>query len=69
MAGSVRTLLRLLIFSGFVVLAFCGLLGYRAFRLLAANEAATQHSREISRAFESLLTAATDAETGQRATC
>lgn len=66
MASSARNLLRVLILSGFVVLALCGLAGYRAMRLLAVNEAATQHSRKISRAFELLLTTVTDAETGQR---
>jgi PAS domain S-box-containing protein len=66
MARSARSLLRLLILSGFVVLSLCGLLGYRALKRLAANEAATRHSREISHAFESLLTTVTDAETGQR---
>jgi PAS domain S-box-containing protein len=66
MSGSARSLLRILILSGFVVLAICGLLGYRALRRLVANEAATRHSREISQAFESLLTTITDAETGQR---
>lgn len=66
MSGSARSLLRTVILSGFVVLALCGLLGYQALRRLAANEAATRHSREISQAFESLLTTMMDAETGQR---
>ena len=66
MSGSARSLLRTLILSGFVVLALCGLLGSRALMRLGVNEAAAQHSREISRAFHRLLSTVTDAETGQR---